>query len=64
MVSTLLSTTCRIFLPALGLFGVGAGIDFGFGTKPYGMLIGAGVGIIVAVVLVALQLRSIKKEGK
>ena len=62
MILTLLSTTSRIFLPTLGLFGIGAAIDFSFGFKPYGMLIGVGVGSIIAVILVLSQLRSIKKE--
>lgn len=64
MIFTLLSTTCRIFLPTLGLFGIGAIIDFNFETKPYGMIVGTAVGIIISAILVALQIRSIKKGKK
>lgn len=64
IVLTLASTCLRIFLPSLGLFGIGALIDFNFDSKPWGMLIGVSVGMIIAVILVGLQIRSIKKEQR
>lgn len=63
MIKTLLSTSVRIFLPTLGLFGIGAVIDFNTDTKPWGMVIGICAGIIVAAVLVFLQVKAIKKES-
>ena len=59
---TLLSTTCRTFIPTLGLFGIGAVVDFNFDTKPWAMLIGVSLGMVIAGVLVFLQFRSIKKD--
>ena len=64
MLGTLASTSFRIFVPVLGLFGIGALIDFTFDFKPYGMIIGTAVGAVIAIVLVYLQIRSIKKGKK
>lgn len=64
MILTLVSTCLRIFLPSLGLFGIGVVIDFNFGSKPWGMLIGISIGMIIAAILVILQIRSIQKEPK
>ena len=64
MLMTLVSTTLRVFVPTLGLFGIGTVIDLNFDTMPYGMIIGTAVGIVIAAVLVYLQLRAVKKEKK
>lgn len=61
---TLLSTTLRVFVPVLVLFGIGAVIDFNFDFKPYGMIVGTVAGMIIAGALVYSQIRAIKKEGK
>jgi len=62
MLRTLVSTTVRIFAPTLGLFAVGAVIDFNLGYKPYGMIIGTSVGIVIAAILILMQIRKIKQE--
>jgi preprotein translocase subunit SecF len=62
MMGTRLSTTLRVFIPTLGLFGVGALVDFNFGFMPYGMIIGTAIGIVIAAVLVYWQIRSIKRQ--
>jgi Na+-transporting methylmalonyl-CoA/oxaloacetate decarboxylase beta subunit len=64
MVETLVSTSLRVFVPVLVLFGIGVAIDFGLGYKPWGMTIGAGAGIIIAAALVVLQLRKAKGSTK
>ena len=64
MLRTLLSTTLRIFVPTTVLFIIGYVIDKNCGTLPWGMIIGATLGIIIAIVLVALQLKEIKADNK
>lgn len=64
MVKTLASTTVRIFAPVTILFLIGLTIDLNAGTKPYGMAIGTGVGIIIAVFLVVRQLKAIREDNK
>jgi len=59
---TIVNTSLRVFVPILVLFGVGAVIDFYvLMSKPIGMLVGTGVGTIIAGVLVYLQIRGIRK---
>ena len=62
MLKTLLSTTWRIFAPVTVLFLVGLAVDLNAGTKPWGMAIGTGLGIIIAVVLVLAQLKDIRQH--
>ena len=62
MMRTLFSTTWRIFVPVTVLFIIGLAIDLNATTKPWGMAIGTSLGIVVAIVLVALQLKSIRQE--
>lgn len=64
MVLTLVSTSVRVFVPILGLFAIGAAIDFSMDYKPYGMIIGIALGIITATILVIVQLRSIDRDKK
>ena len=63
MLRTLWSTTARVFVPVTALFLVGLAIDLNTATKPWGMAIGAGAGIVMAIVLVAVQLKGIRKTG-
>ena len=63
MATTLASTTVRVFGPVLGLFAIGAIIDFNFGLRPWGMITGTILGTVVAGILVYIQIRSIKKEN-
>jgi len=60
MLKTLWSTTWRIFGPVMVLFGIGLVIDLNMPTKPWGMALGAGLGIVIAVILVMRQLKTIK----
>lgn len=62
MFKTLFSTTARIFLPVTLLFLIGLAIDLNTTTKPWGMAIGATVGIIIAVILVIIQLKNIRQQ--
>ena len=64
MLGTLASTTVRIFLPVTVLFAIGLVVDLNAGTKPWGMIVGAGAGIIVATGLVVLQLKDIRENPK
>ena len=63
MLLTLLSTTLRIFIPVLVLLIFGLIIDLNFSTKPSGIIIGTGTGIILAAILVVLQLKNIRTES-
>jgi len=63
MLRTLASTTARIFLPVTILFCIGLAIDLNSPSKPWGMAIGTGVGIIIAAVLVFLQLKDIRANA-
>ena len=63
MLRTLVSTTIRIFLPIAILFGIGLAIDLNTPSKPWGMAIGTGIGIIIAAILVATQLKTIHQDN-
>ena len=62
MLRTLFSTTWRIFAPVTVLFLIGLAIDLNTPVKPWGMAIGTGLGIIIAVALVAAQLKDIRNH--
>ena len=64
MLKTLWSTTWRIFAPVSVFFAIGLALDLNASTKPWGMVIGTGLGIIVAIILVALQLKDIRSQAK
>lgn len=60
--ATIADTTWRMFVPVLaGMLG-GLWLDTVWATKPLLMFSGLGVGVLVAVLLVAQQLRAIMKE--
>ncbi len=63
MLLTLLSTTLRIFVPTTTLFLIGLAIDLNASTKPWCMLIGTSVGIIISIVLINAQLKDIHKSS-
>ena len=62
MLRTLFSTTLRIFVPITILFIVGLIIDLNTATKPWGMAIGTGLGIIIAIFLIFAQLKDIHQN--
>lgn len=64
MLRTLLSTTLRIFIPTTTLFVIGYVIDKNCGILPWGMIVGATLGMIIAIMLVVLQLKEIKADNK
>jgi F0F1-type ATP synthase assembly protein I len=64
MLRTIVSTSVRIFGPVLGLFWVGAACDVIFGTKPLAILIGIGLGVLLAAGLVFLQIQKIRREKR
>ena len=63
MLGTLFSTTVRVFLPVSVLFVIGLIVDLNAPTRPWGMAIGASLGIIIAIMLVAFQLKDIRKAS-
>lgn len=58
----IVKTTIFMFLPTLGLFGVGAIVDYFCKTTPIGMLVGVVVGFIVAIFLIVGLIRKQKKS--
>ena len=61
MLCTLFSTTVRIFAPVTILFIIGLVIDLNTPSKPWGMMTGTILGMIIAIVLVVMQLKSIRQ---
>jgi len=59
--NAIIKTTIYMFLPPLGLFGIGVAFDYFCKTTPIGMLIGVGVGFIIAIVLL---IRLIRKQRR
>ena len=64
MLTTLLSTNLRIFIPVSVLFAVGFVIDVNYSVKPWGMLTGTCLGMVAAAILLAFQLRKINAKPK
>ncbi|QQS19495.1 AtpZ/AtpI family protein [Candidatus Saccharibacteria bacterium] len=56
-------TTWRLFIPTVGLLLVGRHFDLKFGTKPWLMLVGVGVGALVAAVLIRRQMKPEDQES-
>ena len=63
MLRTLVSANLRIFIPVFSLFAVGFAIDANSSTRPWGIVIGTGLGFIIAIVLIILQLRGIRADS-
>ncbi len=64
MFKTLFDTSWRMLVPPVAFFAIGYTVDMRSGTAPRYMIIAAGVGVLVSVALVALQLRTIRKGMK
>jgi len=61
LVVTALDTTWRAFLPTLGGTFAGIGLDRLLGTSPWALMICLLAGTVLSVILVARQLRSVRK---
>lgn len=58
LIASMADTTWRMFMPTIGLLLVGRALDGIYGTHPWLMLCGVGIGGIIAALLVKRQLRS------
>ena len=58
IIASMADTTWRMFVPTIGLLMVGRALDSSYGTKPWLMLGGAGLGGLIAALLIRRQLRS------
>lgn len=59
---TALDTTWRAFIPTLGGVFLGIGIDHLFNIAPVGTIICLALGVITSALLIAKQLRDIRKQ--
>ena len=57
IIATMADTTWRMFIPTIGLMWLGYTLDGQWHTKPLLLLIGAGVGGLIAAILVRMQFR-------
>jgi len=58
---TMADTTWRLFVPTVGLTVLGLVLDKQFATTPWLMIVGIVIGTVLAVLLVKLQLKKVKK---
>jgi hypothetical protein len=58
---TISDTTWRLFVPSVGLTIVGLLLDKQFHTKPWLMIAGIIVGVALAILLVRMQMKKVKK---
>ena len=61
IIASMADTTWRMFVPTIGLLLVGNALDEHFRTKPWLLLVGAGLGACIAALLVKQQLNKGKK---
>ena len=61
LITSMADTTWRMFVPTIGLLLVGNALDEYFRTKPWLLLVGAGLGACIAAWLVKQQLNKGKK---
>jgi F0F1-type ATP synthase assembly protein I len=61
---TALDTTWRAFIPTLGGVFLGIGIDRLFNLAPVGTIVCLAVGVIASALLIAKQLRDVRKPLK
>lgn len=61
LIASMADTTWRMFVPTIGLLLVGNALDDKFATKPWLMLLGVGIGGLIAAYLVRHQLRRGKR---
>lgn len=59
----IVKTTIIMFVPTLGLFGIGGLVDYLFATTPAGMFIGVIVGFVIAIFLLVRLIRNQKKTA-
>ncbi len=52
-------TTWRMFVPTIGLLLAGVYVDDHMGTKPWGLIVGIGIGTVIAGFLIKKQLRKV-----
>ena len=57
-------TTWRMFVPSIGFTLLGVWLDGQLSTKPWLMIIGIGVGCLLAFLLVYRQLAAVKRNNK
>ena len=62
LMKTMMGTTCRVFLPTIGLTLLGLWLDNVINMKPWLTFGGIAIGVIVAAVLVWLQVAKIKQQ--
>jgi hypothetical protein len=58
---TLADTTWRLFVPSVGLTIAGLLLDKQFGTKPWLMITGVILGVLIAILLIRMQLKKVEK---
>lgn len=58
---TIADTTWRMFVPIVGLMFAGLWLDQQVATKPWLMILGIIAGTTIAIVLVRLQIKRVKK---
>ncbi len=61
MLATAADTTWRMFVPTIGLMLAGLMIDRQLGTKPWLMIVGLVLGVVLAWALVKRQMDKVKK---
>ncbi|MBC7512549.1 AtpZ/AtpI family protein [Candidatus Saccharibacteria bacterium] len=61
LLGTMLDTTWRMFGPTLGLAALGLWADTRSGTGPLYSLLGVGIGIVIAALLVRHQFKKVKE---
>lgn len=64
IVATFFDTTWRMFIPILATTLIGYVIDKKLGSIPIGILSGLGLGLVIAILLVWQQYKSVKKVSK
>jgi hypothetical protein len=57
------SATLRMAVPTIGLFLIGLTIDFMLMQTAFYAIVGAGLGFVVAAVLIYLQIKKLKAKG-
>jgi hypothetical protein len=58
---TIADTTWRLFIPIIGLMLAGLWLDKQAGTKPWLMILGIILGVAIAILLVRVQIKKVKK---
>lgn len=57
------NTTWRMFVPTIGLLLLGTYIDSQLGTKPIALLVGAGLGFLLAIWLIIKQVKDVSQDA-